>query len=83
MNPSYDMLRIKPILERLGILKVITSLPAERLLYIRSNPEVQAILEVLREHIIVKDESLVTICNAVNNTGELIIIRHLTFTSKP
>lgn len=72
MNPSYDMLRIKPILERLGILKVITSLPAERLLYIRSNPEVQAILEVLREHIIVKDESLVTICNAVNNTGELM-----------
>lgn len=47
-NPVYDMWRIKSILEREGIKNNIISLSSESILEIRANPELQDLLDIIR-----------------------------------
>lgn len=70
VNPVYDMRRIKPILERLGVLHLIISLPADRILFIRGNPELQNMLDILREHL-AKDTSVTGIYKALMEFGDM------------
>lgn len=49
MSTIYDMWHIKSVLEREGVWEIIVNLSAEQILSIRSNPELQDVINIIRE----------------------------------
>lgn len=70
---AYDMLRIKSVLERLGIFDLISSLRAQEILRIRRNPELQNMLDVLRKNLS-GNESTTDIYKAIIEVGDMQLL---------
>ena len=49
INSIYDMWEVQAILERLGVIKEIITLSAEKIIDIRKNPELQDMLDIIRD----------------------------------
>lgn len=70
LNPEYDMCAIRSVLEREGVYNYIITLSAENILHIRCNPELQNVLDVVRQGLAQKD-SVQAIHTAISEIGNL------------
>lgn len=69
-DPAYDMFHIISVLERLGIFHLVSSLAAQEILNIRCNPELQNMLDILREGL-TDGKSILEIYKAITEMGDM------------
>lgn len=70
INHTYDMWKIQAILERVGILNMVVSLSAEKIIDIRKNTELQDMLDVIRKGL-EEEKNVSDIYGMIKNSGSM------------